>query len=208
MRSLGVSEASAAGILANIQYESGFDAFNATGDGGTSGGLFQHHNTRWDALKKYAGDSGRNWTDWHAQVDFALFGPGEAKDRGFNFNYTNAAAAAKWWVHHFEIPANADAQATKRAAVVDQYMFGDIPDPVDPYRYQFADAVQPSMSLPFDYPSPSMPMRQQQSAVFHNTFNISGSGSGQQNGIDLRRTVTMIADHLEDEMKTRMLRNN
>ena len=39
---------------------------------------------------------------------------------------------------------------------------------------------------------------------FNNTFNISGSGGG--GGIDLRRTVTMIADHLEDEMNNRLLR--
>ena len=43
----GVSPASAAGILANIRYESNFNPFNASGDGGTSGGLFQHHAGRW-----------------------------------------------------------------------------------------------------------------------------------------------------------------
>jgi len=39
---------------------------------------------------------------------------------------------------------------------------------------------------------------------FNNTFHISGNGGG--GGIDLRRTVTMIADHLEDEMNNRLLR--
>ena len=80
LRQKGVSEASAAGILANIQHESNFDPTNDSGDGGTSGGLFQHHAGRWAALKDYAEKTDRDWTDWHAQVDFALFGPGEAKD--------------------------------------------------------------------------------------------------------------------------------
>ena len=41
---------------------------------------------------------------------------------------------------------------------------------------------------------------------FTNHFNIGGSTGG--GGIDVRRTVTMIADHLEDEMKTRAARSN
>lgn len=41
---------------------------------------------------------------------------------------------------------------------------------------------------------------------FHNTFNIGEGGGG--GGIDVRRTVTMIADHLEDEMNRRMARRN
>ena len=39
---------------------------------------------------------------------------------------------------------------------------------------------------------------------FNNTFNIHGGGGGGAGGIDMRRTVTMIADHLEEEMNNRM----
>ena len=43
--------------------------------------------------------------------------------------------------------------------------------------------------------------------TFNNTFNIQGGGgSAGDSGIDLRRTVTMIADHLENEMNNRLLR--
>jgi hypothetical protein len=56
----GVSPASAAGILSNIQHESGFNSA-AIGDGGTSGGLFQHHAGRWNNLKGYAASTGRSW---------------------------------------------------------------------------------------------------------------------------------------------------
>jgi cell wall-associated NlpC family hydrolase len=121
----GVSEASAAGILANIQFESGFDAHNATGDGGTSGGLFQHHAGRWAALKEYARSTGREWTDWTAQVDFALQ---EARGMGINLNATDPAAAAREWTIEFERPSNPDAKASERAAVVQNYMYGDVPE--------------------------------------------------------------------------------
>jgi hypothetical protein len=44
---------------------------------------------------------------------------------------------------------------------------------------------------------------------FHNTFQISGGGNGSgAGGIDVRRTVTMIADELESEMKRRLTRTN
>jgi lysozyme-like protein len=42
--------------------------------------------------------------------------------------------------------------------------------------------------------------------VFNNTFVINGGGGS--NGIDARRTATVLADHLEDEMKRRMARRN
>ena len=83
LRQQGVSEASAAGILANIKQESSFDPTNDTGDNGTSGGLFQHHAGRWAALKDYAEQPTAHWTDWHAQVDFALL-TGEPKLQGIN----------------------------------------------------------------------------------------------------------------------------
>ena len=212
LKSVGVSPAGAAGILANIKFESNFDSSNATGDQGTSGGLFQHHAGRWAALKEYADDTGgRHWTDWKAQVDFALFGPGEAKDRGFDFNSTDPAASARWWTLKFEIPSNATAKANQRAAVVQQYMYGDIGDVdvpelvrdrvpqqrVDPYTWQMMDQA----------PALLTQSRPQQQVVFNNTFNISGGG-GQGGGVDVRRTVTMMAEQLEGEMRKRLARTN
>ena len=68
MRSKGVSDVHARGILANIQGESGFDPA-VPGDNGTSGGLFQHHADRFDKLKQAVPD----WkTNWKGQIDFAL----------------------------------------------------------------------------------------------------------------------------------------
>jgi len=43
---------------------------------------------------------------------------------------------------------------------------------------------------------------------FNNTFNLSvpGYGGGSNGGIDVRRTVNLLADHLEGEMKKRLAR--
>ena len=238
LRQQGVSEASAAGILANIKHESNFDPTNATGDGGTSGGLFQHHAGRWAALKDYADKTDRAWTDWHAQVDFALFGTGEAKDRGFNFNYSDPAAAARWWTLKFEIPANAQQRANERAADAAQYMYGDLGDVGEAGGYDvgglfglntiFNESRSPSATrLPrtarvprqqappdvprlgdFDYQAaPALSTPSSRQVVFNNTFNINGGG-GQGGGIDVRRTVAMLAEQLEGEMKKRLARTN
>lgn len=43
---------------------------------------------------------------------------------------------------------------------------------------------------------------------FNNTFVLGGAGSGPNGGIDVRRTVTLVADRLEDEMNKRLARSN
>ena len=48
----GFSDAAICGILANIEHESGFRT-DALGDGGTSYGICQWHNGRWNNLKNY-----------------------------------------------------------------------------------------------------------------------------------------------------------
>lgn len=59
------------GELDNIQRESGFNAANKTGDGGTSGGAYQHHLSRLDNLKTFAEKEGKPWTDFETQVKFS-----------------------------------------------------------------------------------------------------------------------------------------
>jgi Transglycosylase SLT domain len=59
------------------------------------------------------------------------------------------------------------------------------------------------------YMSTSAPAGVRGNVVFHNQFNlgVSGYGGGSNGGIDVRRTVTLIADHLETEMKRRLVRS-
>ncbi len=66
----GYPEASAKGIADNVMRESSGDPAEM-GDHGTSGGLYQHHNERLDALKKFATDQKKDWKDPDVQTDFA-----------------------------------------------------------------------------------------------------------------------------------------
>ncbi len=131
--SLGVSQAMAAGILANIQAESNFKS-SAVGDTNlptSSYGLMQWRGSRWSALQAYAASRGSQWTNWQIQIDFAMI---EARDLGINLQQTNAAAAAREWSLRFERPAGGQASANARAANVAKYEYGDpaqltIPNP-------------------------------------------------------------------------------
>jgi hypothetical protein len=75
-----------------------------------------------------------------------------------------------------------------------------------------ASAVVKAADLPVigdmaEYATPmGGPVQMGKTLVFHNTFNVGGGGGG--GGIDVRRSVTQIADHLESEMKQRMARTN
>ena len=69
LRDKGFTEAGTAGILGNMECESGFN-LGAAGDGGTSFGLCQWHNSRGDAMKKTAGN---NWdTNLKGQLDYLI----------------------------------------------------------------------------------------------------------------------------------------
>lgn len=61
IRELDIKPSAAAGILANIRWESGFNP-TALGDGGTSYGLCQWHMGRWDNLVEYCNGQDVSWT--------------------------------------------------------------------------------------------------------------------------------------------------
>lgn len=67
----GLSKAGVEGVVRNVIRESGGNSGDDTGDHGTSGGLFQHHNTRLTGLKDYAKTQGTDWKDPATQVKFA-----------------------------------------------------------------------------------------------------------------------------------------
>ena len=66
VKELGLNNAAATGVLANIKAESSFRT-DALGDGGTSYGICQWHNGRWSNLKKYCPDS---WKTLEGQLRF------------------------------------------------------------------------------------------------------------------------------------------
>ena len=118
--SKGLSKEHALGMLANVQYESSFRP-HAIGDGGTSGGLFQHHNERFDAMKSHAGD---DWaTDWKAQVDYALSEEDTKKYTAQKFS--NAQEASMWFTKNWERPADAELKAQERIAALNDFTFAN-----------------------------------------------------------------------------------
>lgn len=113
----GVDHNHAVGILANIQNESSFNS-GALGDyqGGvaTSGGLFQHHNERFAAMKQAAGPEWQK--NWKSQIDYAM------SERDMQ-NYlrtpvTSGQEAARAFVYDFERPKDKSGEAAKRAGNV------------------------------------------------------------------------------------------
>lgn len=109
LKSKGLSQNHIMGILANIQAESSFDA-GAIGDNGTSGGLFQHHATRFDGMVSYAG---KDWDkNWKRQIDYALR---EAAGKEYSTKqFKTAADASEWFTLNFEIPKDKEQKAKDR----------------------------------------------------------------------------------------------
>lgn len=100
------------GILANIQGESDFRPA-VLGDKGTSGGLFQHHASRFKALVKAVPD----WkTNWKGQIEFAL---AEPEAQGYTTtNFKTPVDAITWWVTNFEKTKNPAAAIASRSKFV------------------------------------------------------------------------------------------
>jgi len=116
LNSKGLSKNHVAGIMANIKAESGFRP-GVMGDGGTSGGLFQHHAERFKAMTAACG---RNWaTNWQGQVDFALSEP--AGRQYVAMKFASPEAASKWFTINFERPANMVAKANTRSQDASQF---------------------------------------------------------------------------------------
>ena len=104
--SLGLNTAAACGVLANIYCESGFRT-NAIGDGGTSVGICQWHNSRWTNLKSYAPD---DWQELKGQLRFMAWGLRmKYRDtRKYLRNVPDTAQGAYnagyYWCLHYEMP--------------------------------------------------------------------------------------------------------
>ena len=105
------------GILTNIQAESNFRP-GVLGDNKTSGGLFQHHGSR---FKNMVSAVGSDWaTDWQGQIDFALSEP-EGREY-LNTKFLSAMDASQWFTRNFERPANASQQASARVGLLKNFV--------------------------------------------------------------------------------------
>jgi len=124
----GLSHNHTIGMIANIRAESNFN-YAAIGDGGTSGGLFQHHANRFENLKEFAGDE---WQDWRKQVEYTLTEKDTKKYLGQKFE--SAEQASKWFTLNWERPANKEQKAEQRARYATEYhtQYYKPPTPIAP----------------------------------------------------------------------------
>lgn len=121
---MGMNDAAASGILANIYAESGFDP-NALGDGGTSYGICQWHDTsvgdgRWVNLKNYCNSQGYDWTSLDGQLRFMRYELSNSYPdvlnyiRSVDISADSAYNAAYYWCFNYERPANKEKVADIR----------------------------------------------------------------------------------------------
>lgn len=120
-RRMGWSHEQAAGIVANLQAESGMKA-NAVGDNGKAYGIAQWHPDRQAEFKKWAGKDIRQSSldEQMAFVHYELTEGNERKAGALLKAAKNAQQAGEIMSRHYERPLAADAEASKRGAAAVQ----------------------------------------------------------------------------------------
>lgn len=89
----GFSDAGAAGIMANLYHESGYDPSIKQIGGGPGRGLAQWEGPRWVALQKFAKDRNKPWTDMQTQLDFIMHEMKSNHDSSFVEYFKNSTSA-------------------------------------------------------------------------------------------------------------------
>lgn len=123
---MGFNGAAACGILANIEYESGFNP-NSIGDEGTSYGICQWHAGRYRALKTFCEQNGYFYTTLDGQLAYLNYELTTKYPSIYEYmlNVTDdtygAYQAAAYWCKYFEIPADADNKAIQRGEAARGY---------------------------------------------------------------------------------------
>lgn len=87
-KSKGLSNNAIYGIMGNIAVESGFKT-DVTGDNGTSYGLFQWHNERWNGLKKFAQEKGTDISDINTQLEYSWHELNSTEKKALNMLQNN-----------------------------------------------------------------------------------------------------------------------
>ena len=119
MSELGLNQAAACGVLANIYYESNFNP-HAIGDGGTSYGICQWHLGRYTALVNFCNNAGLSYGSVEGQLRFLEYElrtsyPGVLNHLlGVPNTAEGAFDAGYFWCYHFERPAAIQASSVRR----------------------------------------------------------------------------------------------
>ena len=124
----GYNDAVAAALIANVDAESNFET-SASGDRGSSYGLYQWHNNRKTNFLNYCKENNLDSTDPYVQTKYALY---EVKNNpeykkvydtitSVPDNREGYIEASKRWTTDFEIPTNKNAKANSRAINGEKY---------------------------------------------------------------------------------------
>lgn len=111
--------AGACGVLANIYCESMFNP-TALGDGGTSYGICQWHNTRYTNLKNWCSQNGKDYKTLDGQLWYLKYELEKSYTSVLNYikGVANTSAGAYnagyYWCKHFEVPADTENTSVKR----------------------------------------------------------------------------------------------
>lgn len=121
LKARGLSDAQVAGIMGNIERESGFKT-NAKEVGGTGIGLVQWSFARANNLKAYAKSRGKAWTDLQTQLDFLWHELNTSEISALNAlkRATSATSASNIFQQKFE-RAGVVAQGQRNAAAKKYY---------------------------------------------------------------------------------------
>lgn len=124
---LSFNAAAACGVLANIEKESAFQN-NVLGDNGTSFGICQWHASRYEKLKKWCAENGKDFRTldgqlWYLKYELEKYYKAVVEYmRDVKDTPEGAFAAGNRWCLKFEVPANAIIKAVERGEIArDKY---------------------------------------------------------------------------------------
>ena len=98
----GFSDESTAGILGNLEAESGMDPTKLQSGKGPAAGIcqmekYKDYNSRWGTMAKLAESRGRDWTDLESQLDFMMQDMPQQFKLYTGKTYTYKNGTVTWW---------------------------------------------------------------------------------------------------------------
>ena len=135
LKSQGYSDAAAAGVLGNMQQESGVDPTKLQDGVGPAAGIVQweNYNTkskRWANMAAYAKSKGKDWTDLQSQLEFMIMELNGDADK-----YTNSLFAKKGYGSYEDFTKMTDPKLATKAF---ENVFERAGNPELEKRYEYA----------------------------------------------------------------------
>lgn len=126
---MGLNHAGACGVLANIQLESDFSPLSL-GDGGSSYGICQWHNERFNRLISFCNGNGLDYNTLGGQLKYleselaSSYPSVLAYIRSVPDTAQGAYDAAYYWCVHFEVPDHTSERAAQRGNLAMNEYYG------------------------------------------------------------------------------------